>query len=279
MPRRRDARIWLAALAAPLLVGCSGTGDGGTGDAPAEIEPNEYGSGQRVAEVVGPATWLDDADTASDSCSSPANRGVHVSGATVVAIDRFDETGDGARGNFYVQDTRQTPTPYGGVTVFDPSFSPPDLRLQENDVADISGILSEFLGPVSGKFGFCRTLPEIGGTMTFRFDGQGLPPTTIPLADLKAYETARPWLGMLVRVEGLTLAKAATNSSGRYTAEIDVGGGIQQADVPKLSNDLFDLEAEGPPLGEGTSFKAVTGIVTYFYGFKLAPRMAADFEL
>jgi hypothetical protein len=50
------------------------------------------------------------------------------------------------------------------------------------------------------------------------------------------------------------------------------------SDVPSISNELFDLKALGPPLAKDVTFKAVTGIITYFYGFKIAPRSADDFE-
>jgi hypothetical protein len=58
-----------------------------------------------------------------------------------------------------------------------------------------------------------------------------------------------------------------------------MGGGFPGDDQVKLSNELFDLKNEGPPLATGTEFAAVTGVLTYFYGFKIAPRSAADFEL
>ncbi len=271
-------RRTLTILLAGAVAGCSGNGDGGLGDLPSTPRADPLGGGARIAELLGPATWLDDGDMDSASCSSPAEKSVYVTGSTIVAIDRYDETGDGAVGNFYVEDTSQTPVPYSGVTVFDPSFSPPDLRLAAGDVVDTQGLLSEFLGPSSGRFGFCKTLPEIGGTLTFRFENGAVTPVTVPLADLKSYATARQWLGMLIRVENIRIANPPANSGGRYTADIDVGAGVQQQDVPKLSNELFDLQTEGPPIAEGTMLGAVTGILTYFYGFKIAPRSAADVE-
>ena len=49
-------------------------------------------------------------------------------------------------------------------------------------------------------------------------------------------------------------------------------------DYPKISNELYDLLNEGPALAQGVKLKSVTGIVTYFYGFKIAPRSPDDFE-
>jgi hypothetical protein len=108
--------------------------------------------------------------------------------------------------------------------------------------------------------------------------GPTLAAHTIPLTDLKAYEKARQWLGMLVRIENIKISDKPYDSKGRYSAPIDVGGGIPLSDVPSISNELFDLKALGPPLAKDVTFKAVTGIITYFYGFKIAPRSADDFE-
>lgn len=268
----------LAALAA--LTGCSGTDSGGIGDPPSTPVASACGGGDRMHNVIGPAYWLNDKDQDSTTCMYPVDRKAQVSGLRVIAIDRFDETGTGAKGNYYVQEACSSGPlqAYSGATVYSPSFSPPDLRLAPGDVVDFIGTLSEFGGPTS-KFPYCRTLPELAGSMSFRFESTPNPePVTIPVTDLKTYPTARKWLGMLVRVEGLAIADDPSESKGRYTAPIDVGGGISALDVPYVDNELFDLKNEGPKLAAGTKFKAVTGIVTYFYGFKIAPRGPEDFE-
>ncbi|WP_437563760.1 hypothetical protein [Sorangium sp. So ce542] len=267
----------VAAAAAPLLAACGG----GNGDAPSIPLADERGSGARIADLVGEAAWFNADPKAQDSedCEGvPADRRVHVTGATLVAIDRFDETGEGAHGNHYVQDSADEPVPYSGMTVFQPAFSPPDLRLFPGDVVDLLGVLTEFRGPSSGRFRGCRTLPEIGGTMSFRFEDRPATPIRVPLRALTSYATARGYLGMLVRVEGVTTVGDPARSGGRYTARINVGAGVPADDVPSLSNELYDLEAEGPPLADGAAFGSVTGVLTYFYGFKIAPRCPADFQ-
>jgi hypothetical protein len=269
-----------AVVSLMLLAGCSG---GSFGDPPSKPLADPYGDGARLCDIIGPATWYDAANADSKNCGQPPDHGVYVTGVTILAIDRFDETGDGQLGNFYVQDPHPkcAGKPYSGVTVFSPSFSPPDLRLANNDVVDMNGLITEFLGPSGdGKsFQKCRTLPEMSGTLSFRFDGEEPPaPVTIPITDLKSYETARQWLGMLVRAENVTLAEDGVAKSGRYTAGIAVGGGIPASDVPKITNELYDIQGEGPELKAMTTFKSVTGIVTYFYGFHLVPRSPADFE-
>ncbi len=273
-----------------LIVGCNVTGDGSTGDPPSEPDSDVLGNGSRVSEVVGPATWFSESNMTSQGCAVPSDRQVRLTGQTIVAVDRYDETGDGALGNIYVQDVAtpgDPPVPFSGLTVFSPSFTPPDLRVFEGDVVDTFGNLIEFLGPTS-PFGGCRTLPEIGGAMSLRFDAAPAEPVTIVTAGtdparwdpIKTYPNARQWLGMLVRVEGVTVTAAGANDgNGRYTAPFDIGGGISGDDIVKLSNELFDMEGLGPPLTQGAQFKAVTGVFTYFYGFKIAPRSAEDFEL
>lgn len=272
-------RVGVIAALLAFAAGCSG---GGFGDPPSKPLADVYGDGERLCKtVLGAATWTDSGNTGSTGCAQPPDHAVYVTGVTVVAVDRFDETGDGAVGNYWVQDldSQCAGLPYSGVTIYGPSFSPPDLRVATNDVVDLNGSLTEFIGPSSSPFGQCRTLPEISGTMSFRFDGADPPaPVTIDVKDLKSYDTARQWIGMLVKVENVTLTDNGKNSGGRYTAPMDVGGGVVQSDVPKITNELYDIEAEGPALVDATTYKSVTGIVTYFYGFHLVPRSPADFE-
>lgn len=277
---RRCLCLLFASFSALPLAGCSGHGDGGVGDKPSTRQTTRLGDGDRVSELVLEATWYDADNTDSTGCKLPADESVYVTGVTIVAIDRFDETGDGSKGNYYVQDTADDPPAFSGVTVYSPSFSPPDLRLAEGDIADLTGQLTEFPGPPSASpFGDCKTLPEMSGTMGFRLENGTRTPKTVPLEDLKSYPKARQWLGMLVRVEDVTISNVKSSPSGRYTASIDVGAGVEASDVPNLSNELFDLENEGPPIAAGTHLAAVTGVVTYFYGFKIAPRSKDDLEL
>lgn len=251
---------------------------------------NPYGNGSRVSEVVGEATWENPNDPNSTNCQGiPPDRTVDVNGVTVTAIDRYDETGEvGSMGNVYVQDALAAygdpPVPYSGITVYDPSFSPPDMRVVPGDVVDVFGILMEFAGPTTSPFSYCRTLPEIGGTMGFRFEEAPTIPVLVQPADLASYPGMRRWLGMLVRLENVVLAEDPyAPPSGRYSIRIDVGGGVQQQDVPAITNELFDLrtyfEGSGITVGPGTVLSSVTGVITYFYGTHISPRSALDIEL
>lgn len=289
----RRRREWIALASAALTagsLGCSGTGDGGTGDPRAEPRADLYGDGARLSEINGEATWYDENDVGSQSCDKPADRRVYLTGQVIVALDRYDETGEGATGNIYVQDARapgEVALPYSGMTIFGPAFTPPNLRLFEGDVVDTFGTFLEFLGPTSGPFGSCKTLPEVTGTMSFRFEGAlAEPHLLVPAAGdntrwdpLKSYQAARPWMGMLVKIENVTAAQAPFESNGRFNVDIDVGGGINQSDIPRISNELYDIKTRGPVIEQGTQFRSVTGVLTYFYGFKIAPRSPDDFEL
>ena len=265
-------------LAAVFLGAC----DGGDGDQPSKPAANQLGTCGRLAKTIKPATWLDPEDNFSDSCSAiPPDRTVCLSGLTVVAIDTFDETGDGkSSGNYYVADTSTDPKPYSGVTLYRPSFSPPDLRLAEGDVVDFLGTFMEFNGPSTFKFGYCRTLPELSGALTFRFDNnQELKAKEIPIEDLKSYETARPYLGTLVKIVNVTLDNnGASGSGGRFSSGLAVGAIADVADVPRVTNELFDMKGLGPAMPPGATFTSITGVVTYFGGFHISPRSAADFE-
>jgi hypothetical protein len=282
----RLCTVGLCAASAVAGAGCGPAGGGSSGDFDPDspIRPTPSGgldgNGSRIHEVVGPATWLNPADTESAACAVPADRPVRITGMVLTAIDRFDETGDGAFGNYYAQDSEQVP--YSGMTIFDPGFSPPDLALVPGDRIDFSGTLLEFLGPSTGRFGGCKTLPEIAGALSLRFDGDPPAAAVVTLNDLTTYQDgdrgARQWLGRLVRLEGVEISGAPQASGGRYTANIAVGSGVPFSDVPKISNELYDLEAEGPPLASGATFSSVTGVLTYFSGFKIAPRSPADFE-
>jgi hypothetical protein len=93
---------------------------------------------------------------------------------------------------------------------------------------------------------------------------------------MKSYPALRPYIGMLVRIENVDLTVLSEND-GAIEVPINVGGGIGVSDQVKISNELYDIARSGPALPEGAHFSSITGVVTYFYAFKIAPRSAADF--
>jgi hypothetical protein len=252
----------------------------------------------RDASILGKGDRL--ADLNDYAKKHPADGStVIVTGVSVLALDEFDETHDGSSaGNIYVQDlpdphTGVTP-PYGGVTLYNSSFSPPTLRIGAGDVVDVRGVYEEFPGPSSSKFecvepdpnnppdGCLRyaSLPEIvGGTVSLRFESKVLEPQTIPLSELGSYDTGRKWIGMLVRVENVTAHSDGYPSKGRYSVRLDLAGVTDPKKLPTINNALLDLEATGIPFQQGTTYKSVTGVVQYFYNFAISPRSPADLEL
>lgn len=274
----------LALAVASFTTGCGSTGGS---DPPTEPVASVLGNGNRISEVYGEAEWFDAENETNVGCAYPADFTVKITGVSVTIVDRFDEVIDGALGNMYVQDLTDEPGEYQGMTVFDPSFTPPDLRVEPGDVLDFFGLYTEFPGPSGSEFTGCRTLPEISGAATFRFEDAHVPPKVVKLKDILGYENARRYLGMLITLENVKIGADPNSSNeglptgGRYTASIDRTGtdatGVDVADLPAISNEFYDILQQGPALTKGAYFKSVTGVLTYFYGFKVAPRSPADF--
>jgi hypothetical protein len=263
--RVASGQLVLALWGLSSALGCS---DGGRGDSVPSRLADIAGDGERLAKLNDPA-----------NPRPPEGRDLSVTGVTVIAVDGYDETRDGSSsGNLYAQDLDGTPAPYSGITVFGPSFSPPALRVAPGDVVDAFGRYVEFPGPSSSPFNPGETLPElVGPTLSLRFEGDLPAPLVIDVKELANYATGRRYIGMLVRVEGVTLSDDPfTSSSGRYSVSFDVGPGVELRAIPKLSNALFDLAASGKPLARGARFASITGVVQYFYNFSIAPRSAED---
>lgn len=272
-PKTARALLLLGGLS---LLACD---EGGGGDQPPiEPTPGVVGDGLRLATLNDP-----------DNPRPDATQDLIVTGVSVVAVDSFDETQDGASaGNVFAQDLVDEAEPhqacsqvactYSGVTVFDPSYSPPALRVAPGDVVDIRGRYDEFPGPASNPFDAGQTLPEIvGGTLSLRFEHHVPEPITIDLNDLKEYDTGRQWLGMLVRVENVRIFSDGFESgAGRYSARLDVGAGVAAPALPTITNALFPVEDSGLPMTAGTTYSSVVGVVQYFFNFSIAPRSAED---
>ncbi len=287
MTRPLNARSALPVALALLTVFAGGCANTRPSDPPATPLANECGDGQHISSVLtstiggvqvpgfyGPAPWVQMANQTSSNCPYPPAVNVITTCLSVTAVDTWDETGDGAIGTVYVQDD-VTPVPqFAATSLFSPSYSPPDLRVEPGNVLDVTGSYEEFIGPSSGAFAECETLPQISGAASFRFDGKVPAPVEIMPGDLSTYTGARPFLSMLVTVKNVTIAANGVASSGRYAANVSVPSGQAWA----ISNELFDLPTQYP-LAAGQTFASVTGIVTYFYSFQLAPRSLADFHL
>jgi len=211
-----------------------------------------------------------------------------VSGALVIAVDNFDETGDGrSTGTIYVQDIGSK-DPYSGISLFSPTFSPGNLRVSAADVLDLRGMYQENqTRPVTFAPG--AVLPQIAQPVaTFRYEASVPEPIDIDLNDLLDYQKGSRWFGMLVRVKNVTLAEGAgrgNENNGRLAVNLlpplpnSAGNKCDSPfpKVPEMTNDLFDVSTLD--LKAGTTIKSLVGVVGYFCNLKILPRSAADIQL
>ncbi len=206
-----------------------------------------------------------------------------ISGAIVIAVDKFDETANGkSTGTIYVQDLGSK-DPYSGITLFAPTFNPGNLAVSPGDVLDLVGPYTEAatIG-TTVTFAPGAVLPQISKPVaTFRYETQVPDPVDIDVNELADYTTGRRWMGMLVRVKDITLSADAANDpkgTGRLSVDLTAGtGGGCSTPFPKppsLTNDLFDVDALG--LKRGTKLASITGVVGFFCSLRLAPRTPAD---
>jgi hypothetical protein len=250
----------VALLALLRLCGCSTLEP----DPAAPYQPNPLGNGLRVADVQNP--------------KSPAyapNANVDLTSLTVLWVDTFDETQDGkSQGTVFVQDIGST-APYSAISVYQPSFVPADLRLLPGDILDFVGPYQEVASIGSAHFSPGQTLPQLAKPVgTFRYEYQAPPPQPIQLGDLDDYATGRKWEGMVVTVHDV-YAIAPTSSGGRVTCTLAVSPDAgTNVNTVSMSNEEYDLKStDFPP---GTHLKSVTGLVTWFFSYHIAPRTPAD---
>jgi hypothetical protein len=230
----------------------------------------------------GPASWFTASNQNSLNCDYPATVNEFVSGVTITAVDTWDEDGNGSIGTVYVQDTigldDWTKIPaFAATSVYEASYSPPDLRPEPGDIVDITGQYEEFQGPSTFIFPQCVTLPQMGGDVTLRGDGRVPPPVQLNPSDLGNIDGdvsngARAYLSMLVTVNNVEIGGSGSEDDGRY------GANVIASPIPwQISDELWDVY-HLCPLSQGQTFKSVTGIVTYFGTYHVAPRSGLDFD-
>jgi hypothetical protein len=238
---------------------------------------NPIGDGSRVRDVVDPSKKL-------------AGTQVNVSGAIVIAVDAFDETKNGkSRGTIYVQDMGDK-LPYSGTSLFAPSFVPANLRVAAGDVLDLRGQYVEVTSVGTANFAG-KVLPQIAQpAAAFRYEFAVPEPLEIDVNDLNDYDTGRKWLNMLVTIKNPKLYKglADCSNSGRVvapitdvvTSTVDCPKSVDLTDAERngatVTNELFDLKPGAIPAK--TELKSITGIVTWFFNFHIAPRSMADIK-
>ncbi len=255
----------LGLLALVVLASCGATSGDDHVDAGA---PSPIGTGARIREIGDPSR--------SDHPKNLAN--VSVTGAAVVWVDTFDETGNGkSRGTVYVQDVGSQEA-FSGISLYSPTFIPGDLRVAPGDVLDLAGQYQENDHIGTAIFPAGQVLPQISKPIsTFRYEFQPPDPKEVDVNELDDYAKGRKWLGMLVTVKNVTLTddlddeglKKQSAPTGRVTAHLTSNRG-----GAKMTNELYALP--GGTLKAGSRISSLTGIVTYFYELHIAPRSAAD---
>lgn len=260
-------RAWLS-----LALLCSACSDR-VSDAPADAgAPNALGLNFRIRQIQDPASPQHAAHESA----------VRVSGAVVTHIDTFDETRDGrSRGTIYIQDADAVSLPeaqraFSGISLFSPAFVPSDLRPQAGDVLDFNGTYQENASIGTAVFPAGQKLTQLARPVgVFRFDLAPPAPTVIDVNDLLDYAAkGQRWVGMLVTVKNVTIVgPASADARGRVTAII-AGEDPEDRNAPVVSNEFFDLKGSDVP--QGKVFESITGVCTYFFNLKIAPRSAAD---
>jgi len=252
----RPARFLLLSLGS-AIVACSPSHD--SGDSESQATPSVLGSGLRIRDVVDPAV-------------KKAGAQVYISGAQTLAVDTFDETkaGGSSIGTVYVQDPGST-APFSGTSIYQAAFVPSNLRIAPGDLLDLRGPFTESSAIGTTKFTPPTVLAQMfRPTVTFRYEAALGAPLGINVNDLNDYATGRQWLNMLVTVNDVTIAEPPTLASGRVNGKLIPG----DRNVPSISNELFDLKETSIPAG--TKIKSLTGIVTWFFSYHIAPRSPDD---
>lgn len=217
-----------------------------------------------------------------------------VTSTVVVWLDKFDETKDGkSAGTLYIRDLGDNHV-YGGIGIYQPNFVPASLDPLPGDVLDFAGPYQEATSIGKAVFNPHTYLPQLYKPVgTFRYEfassfpSAWIQPQQIQLSDLNentkmadgGFAHGRQYMQMLVTVNDVWVGpgvSAPGGSGARVTYPMGTcsSNSCFTSGGPVLSNELFDLLANDYP--NGTHFKSVTGIVTWFYSFQIAPRSKDD---
>jgi hypothetical protein len=279
----RIARLFRFCALFGVAVGCGGR----EGDPPAYLDipdPNgscdPAGKCNRIHLIANPALKTKVAHETE----------VSVASSVVVAVDTYDETRDGrSDGTIYVADLGST-EPYSGISLFNPTFVPGNLRVGAGDALDLRGTYQEN-GDRPIKFAPGAALVQLANAIgTFRFDASVTAPRDIDINDLADYKKGRQWLNMIVRVKNVVLQRdfvvrkecATTSSACRASAQLlpETNSATRCDDpfpkAPTIVNELMDIAVFDPPLTKDTTIKELVGLVTFFCNLHIAPRTSAD---
>jgi hypothetical protein len=227
-----------------------------------------------------------------------------VTSTVVTWLDKFDETRDGkSAGTLYIRDVGPNHL-FGGIGIYEPNFVPASLDPLPGDVLDFAGPYQEATSIGTAIFSNGTFLPQLYkpvGTFRYEFASDFPPswvaPQPIKLSDLNENSGAnfttpdgnfphgRKYLQMLVTVNDVYVSKGTSTSGGQgFRVTYPLGTCADATSktcftpsAPQISNELFDLQATD--YQQGTHFASVTGIVTWFFSFHIAPRTKDDLVL
>jgi len=261
-------------VAALLLGGCTNTADTDPGDPTVKVaNPSALGTGNTNAQLNDPT-----------SPDVPVNNQmVTVTGSSFLWKDEYAETPSASSvGSVYVEDFTASDAgglPYSGMLLFKSVYVPASLQLSPGDVIDFTGQYNDYAGPSTFLFPTGQTEPEMNEPIvTFRFDYTPPAPAQVPVTDLQdsftlaGFQKGYKWISMLVTVQNLTTpGPPSQDGSGRISVFLTSDTSTQAI---ALDNELMALDPTQFPMN--TKLKSVTGIVTYFDAFHIAPRTPAD---
>jgi hypothetical protein len=201
---------------------------------------------------------------------------VNVRGVVVVAID----THGSRTGTFYVAEPTG-PREYSGVAVFGAPVSQlADIRV--GDLVDIEGaIKDEFVYGDAASFGPSLTqlrAPQ-GGTFSVEKVGTGTVPEPVAIdpVELGALDTPaekaawEPYEGVLVKAVNTGVTSGLRQIGDDVTLKE-----FQIKFETRVDSGLTELPAT---LQVGDCYASITGIVDYFFNFKIVPRQATDLDM
>jgi hypothetical protein len=250
---------WLP-LILTLLACSSGGGDLN------QLHENPKILGNPIAQQSAPATRLKDGST------------IRAQGVVVIAIDNYDENNKGSIGNIYVQDPVQTGpkgTAWSGLRLYRPTKNPPDLELAPGQGVDLVGEFVAFPGPPgSPEFGPGILVPQAANAaLTLTYEGRPPEPVDLTIDDLKDAKAGLQYASRLVRFKNVFIA-------GTYDVARPEAPVYDTSKTLVLSAALYPVHKDmAVNAQKGVTLKSVTGVLDYFYGYKLCPRSRADIEL
>ncbi|MBI2389793.1 MAG: hypothetical protein HYV09_09395 [Deltaproteobacteria bacterium] len=216
---------------------------------------------------------------------------IRASGVVIVAVDAYDETKDGKGvGDIFVQDPLQPApkgTPWSGLRLYRPTKNPPDLELAPGMGVDLTGDYLAFTGPPGPETNKFKPLglaqPQASNaSLTLTYEGRAPAPIDLTPEDIRDPFVAMQYASRLVRFKNVTLDSdfSLGRPEARTPIVVERTGKEETTGYLMVSSKFFPMhETTALNPKKGTTYKSITGVLDFFYTFKLCPRSVADIEL